>query len=386
MHSLLLAVLLGAPQVVAVPIEVEDERLYVPVEVGGLTRSMVLDTGVSSTILDTDTAAALGLDAGQLQPLTGVGTRTSTVGAVNSLRLLVGAVPLDARSPRVVPIDATLSAYTGRHVPGIIGAQFFGEHTVTIDFSARRMEVGPVGTSEVPPGAIAVPITVEGGIPFAMATLETAGGERVSMRVLVDLGAKATLLVTEPFLARSGLSARAGPAVRSLLGAGVGGPTRYDFVRAGELRLGGAAVKAPVVGLSVGGTLRSADYDALLGLRFLRRFKVTFDYARSRLVLVPGPDVAEPETFDASGLYLCARGDGLRRFEVEEVAPGSPADQAGLVRGDVVVEVNGAPIGATTLAALRRTLSGEPGTKVRLGLRRRAGPVLATLTLRPRLP
>jgi hypothetical protein len=384
MEAVWLAILLGTTQVVEVPIEVEDERLYVPVVVEGLMRSMVLDTGVSSTILDTDTAAALGLDAGELQPLTGVGTRSSTVGAVGPLQLLVGGVPLDARSPHVVPIDATLSAYTGRSAPGIIGAQFFGEHTVTIDFSAHRMQVGPAGTSEVPAGAIAVPITVEGGVPYATATLETARGDRVSMRVLVDLGAKATLLVTEPFLARSGLAARAGPAVRFLLGAGVGGPTRYDFVRASELRLGGAGVKAPVVGLSVGGTLRSNGYDALLGLRFLRRFKLTLDYARSRLVLVPGPDVAEPEAFDGSGLYVCARGTGPRRFEVEEVAAGSAADQAGLKRGDEVVEVDGAPF-AGPLARLRRTLSGEPGSKVRLGLRRGLDHVQATVVLTRRL-
>lgn len=65
------------------------------------------------------------------------------------------------------------------------------------------------------------------------------------------------------------------------------------------------------------------------------------------------------------GLEL-SRGDGL----ISNVVPGSPADEAGIVPGDRLVEIDGRPVMNRSPSALRARLRGEPLSRVTLGLLR----------------
>jgi serine protease Do len=77
-----------------------------------------------------------------------------------------------------------------------------------------------------------------------------------------------------------------------------------------------------------------------------------------------------------------------RGVVVGEVSPSSPANAAGLQRGDVVVEIDGEPV--VDSRALRMRISqSAPGTQVRLGIdrdgkRREVPLVLGELPERPR--
>ena len=108
---------------------------------------------------------------------------------------------------------------------------------------------------------------------------------------------------------------------------------------------------------------------------------VTFDYARQFIYLkriepVP-PDVG---TFDRSGLWINAHGDG---YEVMDVAPGSAAAQVGLAVGDVITLVDGRPVTDAGLSDMRQRLRSEqPGTQVQLTVRRGSRMLNVTLVLR----
>ncbi|MDQ3802689.1 MAG: PDZ domain-containing protein [Acidobacteriota bacterium] len=59
----------------------------------------------------------------------------------------------------------------------------------------------------------------------------------------------------------------------------------------------------------------------------------------------------------------------MRGALVNSVAPGSPAERAGLRRGDVITAFNGAPVADTN--ALRNAVAGtQPGTEVSLTVNR----------------
>jgi hypothetical protein len=203
--------------------------------------------------------------------------------------------------------------------------------------------------------------------------------------MLVDLGAKSTLLLTEPFIHAQKLEPAFPARVENPLGAGMGGPTRYAFARAPRLELAtdGApiALAESLVGLSVGGTLRSSQYDGLLGAEFLARFRVTFDYTRRRLYLqprVPAPARAE---LDMSGLYLVSDRTA-RRLIVHDVRPGSPAEATGVRVGDALIALDGRSAAALSLAAVRRELRSADGRIVRLTLERAGTAREVVLTLR----
>ena len=64
--------------------------------------------------------------------------------------------------------------------------------------------------------------------------------------------------------------------------------------------------------------------------------------------------------------------DGTREVVVVLVAEGSEAERAGVVAGDTITDVDGAPV--HTIEETRAKLGGPPGSDVVLGLRRAAGP------------
>jgi carboxyl-terminal processing protease len=73
----------------------------------------------------------------------------------------------------------------------------------------------------------------------------------------------------------------------------------------------------------------------------------------------------------------------LRDNRIVVVAPikGSPADKAGILPEDVIVEVDGASIEGQTLTEVVRKIRGQRGTKVALGVERKGSPAMLTITI-----
>jgi len=380
----------AAAAATAVPLQLEDARVYVPVRVpigarGGAERWFIFDTGAQPTLLDGALADSMGVQVTSAGLTTGAGRGSTRVGNAGPLTLDVSGVPLGPITVRVAPLDSLLGATSGRGIPGVVGSRFFREHLVELDFDSLVMHASDPRTLSPPRDAIAVPLDIEGDIPYARGWLTTPDGRRIPMRLLVDLGAKSTLLITEPFIHAQRLDNAFPSRVENPLGAGMGGPTRYAFARAPALEI--ATSSAPLrlaealVGLSVGGTLRSAQYDALLGADFLTRYRVTFDYARRVMYLRPRSRTLPRAELDMSGMYLMSD-RAARRIIVEEVRPRSPAHAAGVRPGDVLVGLDGRLVGEMSLAAVRGVLRSQDGRVVRLVLARGGVTRDVMLTLR----
>jgi hypothetical protein len=379
-----------APAARAIPLQLEDARVYLPVRVhvdarGVVERWFILDTGAQPTLLDVALADSMGVRVTSAGTTTGAGRGSTRIGNTGPLMLDVSGIPLGPIDVRVAPLDSLLGATSGRAVSGIVGSRFFRDHVVELDFDSLVMHVRDARTFVPRRDAIAVPLDVEGDIPYARGWLTTPDGRRIPMRVLVDLGAKSTLLLTEPFVTRARLDVAFPRRVESPLGAGMGGPTRYAFARAPLLEI--ATSSAPLrltealVGLSNGGTLRSAQYDALLGADVLARYRVTFDYSRRRMYLRPRTPALPRAELDMSGLYLMSD-RAARRIVVQEVRPDSPAQAAGVQPGDALVALDGRPAAQLSLAAVRRLLRAGDGRVVRLSLARGGVAREVTLALR----
>lgn len=322
----------GAPPERVVPFVYEETRVYVPVRSGGSDLgAWVLDTGVQSTIVDTGVAARLGLRTRDEHQVSGAGHGTLTQARAGPIALEVGGVPLPLQQVAVSAFDALLSPFLGRQVPGLIGSELFRDHLVELDFPTRRMRIDPVHPIGGP-GTVEVPLRIEDGIPFATVRLGLPDGRTVEARALVDLGAKATALFTESFLARGMRSAWTRTA-RGSLGAGVGGETRYDFARLPRLEVPGTpgpvAIEDALVGLSAEGTLRGPWGDLLLGAGFLEHWTVLLDYAHRRMVLAGPRAVRDVREHDMSGLFLTAEGQDLRTFRNPPRHPGVPGRRGG---------------------------------------------------------
>ncbi len=103
-----------------------------------------------------------------------------------------------------------------------------------------------------------------------------------------------------------------------------------------------------------------------IGGEILKRFTVTFDYAKQRMCLKPNKNYGAPMNYDRSGMWINGRhGD----FVVKYVMAGGSVDRAGLKLGDVITAVNGKPATTLTLSGLRGMLrNGTPESRVELVL------------------
>ena len=147
---------------------------------------------------------------------------------------------------------------------------------------------------------------------------------------------------------------------------GVGGGVRSTIVRAKQLKLGDVVVPAPVMGLSLQKKGSSTDtyFAGNVGAGVLKRFNVTFDYARQRIIFEKNKNYSLPDVYDRSGMWINLSGD---HFEVLEVVAGGPADQAGIRAGDRVLAMDGRSAAEWTLPGARLKLrSDPPGTRVQL--------------------
>lgn len=383
-----------------IPTVFEDGRFYVPVSTAAAVHGgsgpvdlgwFILDTGAGATLLDAGVARRLGLTMHELRSAHGAGAGSIREATASGIPLEVGSVAFTPRELVVAPLDSLLAPSTGRHVAGIIGSQFFAEHTVGLSAPWRTIAVDMPEPPE-PVAAIVLPIELRDAIPYVAGTLQLGGpqgAEPLRVRLLLDLGAKAPLLLTERALARAGGVAALPPHVLASLGAGIGGETRYYFSRARRLTLdatGGLAEADSVpVGFSAFGTLRDTAFDGLLGAPFLARYAVRIDYGARRVILVPSTlDASREPDFDESGLFLNVDlTASRRRVYVRRVVRGSPADRVDVRPGDELLQIDGQSVADQPLSMLRRVLRGAVGNTVHVRGERGGHVFDVVLRLRP---
>ena len=370
----------------AVPVTIailyEGRRVYVPVAAAsGPLGWFILDTGADDSLIDTTVSDRVGVRVLAEETVHGAGRGSLTVGRTDATTLYVGSTPLRLDSAEVASLDARLTPYSGRHIGGLIGSQFFREHVVTVDFDQRRLELRNPRTFDYHGSGLRSAFRLVDGVPIVAGAITLPDGSSLPLRLLVDLGADANLLVSGRFVSAHPALARLAPSIVEPLGAGVGGETRYAFTRLPKLQVGPISASDLVVGLSENGTLRGGAYDALLGAQFLQRYRVTFDYAHGEIIFEPNPR-AKPDAFDRSGAYLIEDSKAPHRLTIHFVAKGSPAAEAGLAPGDVVRTIDGRDAGARTLAEIREALTSDDHAAVPITVERAGRPIDTVLKLR----
>ena len=170
--------------------------------------------------------------------------------------------------------------------------------------------------------------------------------------------------------------------IRQLLGGGVGGKVSGRVGRITRLTIGKFQIDEPLTLFSEDrtGAFASAEIQGNIGAQILSKFKVFLDYSRDRLILEPNASLKDPIGPYASGVRFVTNGTDYRSFRVEELLEESPATEAGLQPGDVVLTVDGRASSELTLSALNDIL--EKANPHRLSIRRNGQTLQLTLTPR----
>jgi hypothetical protein len=350
-------------------------HVWLPVRLpNGTMARWNLDSGFETSAIDAATARRAGV------AVHGPETTAAPGGSIDQawtgrLCVTVGSASFCPDRMASIPL-AGLSFLVGADFPGILGHDFFERYVVRIDYQRRVVTLEDPERFSAPPNARPVPVSLESGEPFLVATLFLAG-RATPAKLKIDTGSLDFMGLNGSFVAQTKLvpsDHRRMPAP----GVAVGGATENWVTRLDSMAIGGLPTFVdPPIGWSAS-TERVGDAGTI-GARLLSRFIVTFDYRRHRLWLEPVERTDSIES-DASGAIVGAPDSARRSRVIAALAPGSPAEHAGLRIGDSILTVDGRPADRIDLFELRRWFE-RPHRTYRLTIGRGGGEHRRTIAL-----
>lgn len=316
------------------PIDCPRSLVSVPVYTVGGKSDFILDTGATLSMY----SSALDWPS---EPVKVENVRTSSRDR---------EVPLYRRPPTrigsldvpgndlVVAIDFTeLSSVWGRQIDGLIGMDVLSRYVIQFDFDARFVRF-----------LDAVPADCGTRIPLGlspqkqpMIQVEVAGEQ---ITVGIDTGSTRELNVRltrwRQLQSQNRLSRTRVIKLASAGGIAYSNQALIDGFKVAEhsfdkIQIGTSQVES-------------------IGVGFLARHLVTFDFPNKAIYLKPGKLFSTPLPRDASGLSLISKDD---QIVIVAVAEGSPASKEGLKKGDCIVSIDTQAAQKWSLTALRTLLT-----------------------------
>lgn len=322
----------------------EGYFLVVPVTLDGETYPFVVDTGATHCVYD----IALRPWLGKLRTRS---TTVQTAGGSANVELYdspdarIGRVSLRGKESVVCADLDMIRQVSGQDIYGLVGMDVLRRYVVRYDPDQRVIEFHDAVPQD---SGVGVPLVrrrrlLAGASPLAYVKADVGGSAAAPF--LIDTGAVGNPGTLDPALFSQ--LARAGKlqVLGSTMSESLSGSSQNNIGRLGQVALGGYWHRDLTF---------SQSKDNKLGLDYWSRFVVTFDFAHDVLYLRAGRGFDHRATHDLSGLTLIS---SMGKLRVLQVLPGSPAQRAGLARGDAIVQVGKLDARRHSLFAIKRVLS-----------------------------
>jgi hypothetical protein len=361
----------GGGAALGIPFNFENDHIMIRGEINGRDAHwFMLDTGAEATIVNRARLGEFGLSPCGASSITGGGNATDFA-LTDVARLRVGPVELLNQRDGVIDLGGLERIY-GMPMGGILGYDFLSRFVVRVNYDGRTIDLLEPEDYVYRGAGARVPFVLEKGQPHVASTITLNSGPPIEADLIVDCGAADTVNLTSPFVKAHRLLelARKKPA---------GGPNtmagseREFFAQTsvrGRLRgvsLGPFTLTEIPSNLMVGstGAYASGAFSGTIGEGVLHRFNTVYDYARGVMILEPNTEFEKPfpprRTFGAT---LLSDGPDYTRFTVTGVRKESPAAAAGLMKGDVILAVDGRPAPDLRLVDLRKLLADEGAHRI----------------------
>lgn len=361
---------------VAIPFELHSNLIVVPVKVNdGEELKFILDTGVRTPIL-TNSTYVDGLPSKNDRVISMMGA--GNVGQIsayvsNNISFDLPGVSADGNALLILKEDyLMLESYLGTRVHGILGYEIFSRFVVEIDYINHQLVLHKPEHFRPKRSYAAIPITIENTKPYIHAQYKVNDTADIRIKLMVDTGASHALL----------LDVASCPDIKvpekhlfGYLGRGLSGDIYGHMGRIPELKidkykLNGIIASFPEHNEMIEQLTDKANSNGNVGGAILKRFKVVFDYANGMMYIRKNRLFRKDFEYNMSGIELIAIGPLLETYMVSKITEGTPADQAGIQEGDIILSVNGAAFPELTLASFSNLMSSRPGKNIRLRIMR----------------
>ncbi len=352
---------------VEIPFEQINNLVVIPVVINDFLKlKFVVDTGVETTIL-TEPAYVPLLDIEFYRKITisgaGINDSINAYVAKDVALELPGGVYGKNMNLIVLEDDfLKLSERMGMDVQGIIGHDIFNQFVVEFDYKNSVINLYRPKKYRPRRRWTEVDMDVVDSKPFITAKDESSGE---FMNLMVDSGASHALLL-DPEQTNVAMPEKM---IETRLGTGLGGEIngklgRMDAVSISEFEFNDVLVSIPNPD-AYSKLIKRGSRQGTIGGEILSRLNPVFDYQNEKVYLTKNRNFNEIFEADMCGIDLIVKGPFLDTLYIDYVRKDSPADKAGLEKGDVVFSVNGHSLNYSPFGRIQSMLKGRPNRKVK---------------------
>lgn len=349
-----------------------ENNIYLPATINGETRLWLLDNGASMSIIDADYAKKLGLEPeGEIK-----GFGIASVFDFSFVTLpgyQVGDINFSPQ--KIFSYKGLSDRLYDSEIVGIMGHDFLSRFVVKIDYASGILSFYHPDRFEYKGGGRVEDAPLRNKIFSLPAIVD----EKYNGRWTLDIGAF-DVSFHYPYAKENGLLSRKGV---ERISADLGGQHGERTIRFRSMELGGYKVSNPLINipLSMGkGSNVSKEIIGNIGNTLLRHFTVYLDYKRQQVIIEKGKDFESKFPEDKSGMLIGKTGDGFP--EIVFVAPGTPADKAGFLKGDIIRSINGTDAGSFGgIIGIRNLFLDETGKEFNIEAERGEKSIELSITL-----
>ena len=358
---------------VQIPIEIYNNLIVVPVVLNGaLPLKFIVDTGVRTAILTQKTFTdILNLSYSRKYTISGPGGEQMIDAYItNNVSLELPGVLGRGHALLVLGQDyLELRNYLGTDVHGILGYELFSRFIIEVDYEKKMLTLMLPNRFKKSKKYQSIPITIEDTKPYITTSIVLADGTQLTAKLLVDSGASHGLMLEPTSDTRIIIPQHS---VSSIIGRGLGGEITGRVGRIQSLKLGGYNLDNVIANfpdpnsyfdsLKLGATKRNGA----IGGEVLSRFKVIFNFPKEEMYLKKNGAFKKKFHYNLSGITVKAKGSRLNVFEIIDVRKQSVADVAGVIPGDLIVNINGIHTSGLDLNSINGFFNYKPGKKIHL--------------------
>jgi PDZ domain/Aspartyl protease len=331
---------------IEIPFQIEDNLPVISVSVNGSRPlRLIFDTGSQTPLLyGSVDAAPLALKIEGKTEVRGAGSGPGILASIaGDVTYGFAGLQLFGSELVVLPkVETTqITQLQASRIDGVIGRPVFENFVVELDWEKQIIRLSdPKNYLYAGKGSV-LPLTFdESGTPYTATTVSIDGKKSIPVKLLVDTGGDHALSLDV------GSHADIKVPVKNLgngSASGLTGSYKLQTALVRKLKMGGSTLKdvpTSFIDSTSDGTAQMGGRQGLLGSAVLRRFKVIFDYSRSRMILEPKRSLGNDFEYSLNG-FRFTRMPETKTLKLYQIIDGSPAKRAGLLIGDEILSING---------------------------------------------
>ncbi|MCF6346917.1 MAG: aspartyl protease family protein [Flavobacteriaceae bacterium] len=406
--------IIGGQESHSMRFELINNLIIIPVKVNGSELNFLLDTGVNNTIMFNlslkDSLRLKNTEKIRLRGL-GEGEYIDAIKSTNNV-FRIGKIANGYHMIYLIPgKEFDLSANLGVNINGIIGGDLFHDFIVDINYTTKRLKFYKPSSYIYKRCKKCQTFDLDfyKNKPYINLIVQSKDTEKTTVKLLIDSGASDALWLFEK--SNEKIKVPENHYV-DYLGKGLSGNiygkrSKINKIIIGDYIFTNANVAYPDSS-SIKTVYKHKDRNGTLGSELLKRFRVVIDYPAKKITFKKKSRYFNtPFLYDMSGIELSYSGKMLVRerqgslyggtnrqgtssaieivynyvyafkqsYQIEVIRKKSPAEKAGLLVGDVILQINGKPAFNYKLQEITHMFSAKEGKQIRL-LIDRGGEVL----------